>query len=566
MREQVPIFNTSGFEIEIVPMRADLTEAVRPVMLALLGAVGFVLLIACANVSNLLLVRAATREREIAVRAALGGSRGRILRQLLVESVMLSLAGGVLGLALAQGGIELLLSLRPADVPRIGDVSIDLAVLGFTLLAAMAAAVLFGIVPALKASRPELVASLKERGGGSGVERQRTFRNGLVIGEVALSVVLLIGAGLLIRSFVALQRVEPGFESENVLTFNVPLPFARYTTPEQRSTFSLQLKERLEALPGVRSAGAGFPVPLATNAPFSGRYGTEEALADESFFRQADYRAVLPGYFETLGTRLLAGRTFTTADVVDSAAVVLVDELLAERTWPGEAAVGQRFLVRVTSTEPQWVEVIGVVEHQRATDLARDGREAVYFHDGFMGGFANFTWAVKSEVPPEGLVSQVRAAVAELDPAVPVADVATMEAHVVEAMAPTRFALALIGVFGTLALALAAVGLYGVLAYVVRQRTREIGVRVAFGAERGDILKLVVGQGMLLTLGGLAAGLVAAFWLTRFMSGLLVDVAPTDPITFAGTALVFAGVAALAAGLPALAATRVDPAVALREE
>lgn len=335
--------------------------------------------------------------------------------------------------------------------------------------------------------------------------------------------------------------------------------------PEGRTNFVLQLKERFEAIPGVTSVSAAFALPLEDRL-FAGRYGSEEALTDESRYGQADYRVVLPDYLETMGTRLLAGRTFTRADFADSARVVLVDDMLARKLWPDRSPVGERMLIRMTTLEPQWVDVIGVVERQRSQSLARDGRETVYFTDRYSGGFGNHRWAVRSGIDPTALTAQVRNAVAGLDPQLPVADVRTLSEFVDEAMAGTRFALVLIGVFAVTAMVLAAVGLYGVLAYVVRQRTPEIGVRMAFGAETSSILRLVVKQGAVLTGFGLAIGLVAAFWLTRFMSSLLVSVKPTDPITFAAIAAMFSAVALLAAYIPARRATRVDPVVALREE
>jgi putative ABC transport system permease protein len=565
IREEDQLSETSGYYVRITPMQRDITQHVRPLVLALLGAVGFVLLIACANVSNLLLVRASAREREVAIRSALGGDRGRLIRQMLVESGVLALAGGVVGLALAWGGIQLLLALRPADLPRLEAVGIDFIVLVFTLLAALGAALLFGIIPALQASKPHLADSLGERGQTSARTKQRLVRNGIVVLEVALSLVLLIGAGLMVRSFVELQRVRPGFNPENLLTFGVQLPFARYQEAEQRANFVRTLDERIESLPGVESTSAAFPLPL-DGVFSSGRYGTEEALTDETAYGQADYRFVLPDYFETMETRLLAGRTFNEADFADSAAVVLIDRRLAELTWPGESPVGKRMLIRVTTNDAQWVEVIGVVEHQRSQTLAADGRETVYFTTRYVGDPGGLIWMVRSVIPPERLADQIRAAVAEMDPLLPLADVRTMAEYVNEARAPTRFALILIGVFSVVALVLAAVGLYGVISYVVRQRTAEIGVRIAFGAESGKILGLVLRQGLTLTAMGLAVGLVAAFWVTRFMESLLVGIAPSDPVTFAGIAVLFVAIATAACLVPARRAARVDPVVALREE
>ncbi|HEX9887621.1 MAG TPA: ABC transporter permease [Longimicrobiales bacterium] len=563
LRSLDAVWETSGYAIEVAPLGRDLTATARPVIWALMGAVAFVLLIACANVSNLLLVRASTRARELAVRAALGGSRWRILRQLLSESVLLALAGAVLGLVLARVGISVLLALQPGDLPRINDVTIDGGVLGFTFLAALAAAVLFGAAPALQASRVDLAESLKDRGRTAALTASRLLRNGVVVVEVALSVVLLVGAGLMVRSFASLQRVDPGFEPEGLLTFGVSLPFASYPDARERAQFANRLQERLEGLPGVEAATGAFPMPL-TDVLFNSRWGLEEALTDPQAFRQADYHSVLPGFFETLRMELVAGRTFTHADNVDSTGVVLVDRKLAEIAFPGRSAVGERILIRLTTPEPEWVEIVGVVENRRHGSLAEEGRETVYFTDVYSGSFGNLTWAVRGGGDPGALARAVREEVATLDPGVPVSDVRPMTDFVRDQMASTRFTLVLIAVFGALAWVLAAVGLYGVLAYVVRQRTAEIGVRMAFGAQAGSILKLVVGQGMALAGAGVAVGLLAAFNLTRLMSSFLVGVEPTDPATFAIISGAFVVVAGVACWLPARRAARTDPAEALR--
>ncbi len=555
---------SAGFRARVEPYQRDLTAEVRPAILALMGAVVFVLLIACANVSNLLLVRATTRQKELAVRAAMGGSRGRLIRQMFVESGVLAALGAVLGVGIAYLAIELLLVLQPEDLPRIGEVGLNGTVLGFTALAAAAAAVIFGAIPALQGTRVDLATSLRDRAGEGLTRVQRMLRNGVVVAEVALSVVLLVGAGLMVRSFAELQRVEPGYDPEHLLTFDIQLPAARYPDPADAYNFFTQLERRLEALAGARSASGAIPFPLADLA-LQGRYGTERALEDDSYFRQADYRIVHPGYFETMGTRLIAGRTFTAADEADSAAYVVVDRKLAEATWPGESAVGRPLWIRLTSNEPERMEVIGVVEHQRAQTLAEDGRETVYIPRRY-AGFPGMTWAVRTTGDPVALAPQVRALVREMDPLLPVAQLRTMESYVTEDMAQTRFSLILIGVFGLGALALAAVGLYGVLAYLVRRRTREIGIRMAFGAPTGKIRWLVVGRGMGLAAVGIVAGLGGALVLTQLMESMLVNVTPTDPLTFASIAGVFAAVAALACWVPAWRATRVDPVGALSAE
>jgi putative ABC transport system permease protein len=386
----------------------------------------------------------------------------------------------------------------------------------------------------------------------------------VVVVEVALSLVLLIGAGLMVRSFVELTNVSPGYDADGVITFTASAPFGTYPQAIDRSNFNLELQRRLEALPGVERAASAFPLPLTGNL-FNGRYGPEEALTDPEAFGQAAYRAVTPGYFEAMGTRLVAGRTFSEADNADSATVVVVDDKLAEIMWPDGGAIGERFLIRATTPDPQWVEVIGVVEHQRAEDLASVGTETVYFTDRYIGSFGG-NWAVKSGADPLALVGAIRATVAEIDPNVPVADVRLMQTYLDEAMGPTRFALTLISVFGVIALVLASIGLYGVLSFVVKQRTAEIGVRMAFGAESGSILKLVVGQGLTLAGAGVLLGLLVAVPVTGVMDSMLVGVTPTDPLTFGGISLIFVLVATVACYLPARRATYVDPVTALREE
>jgi putative ABC transport system permease protein len=555
----------SGWRADVMLLHDDLTREARPIVLALLGAVGFVLLIACANVSNLLLVRASSREREMAVRAALGGSRGRLIREGLAESLVLAVAGAALGTALAAGGIRLLLALQPEDIPRLATVRIDGAVLGYTALAALVAALLFGMLPALQSSRADLSRALRDRGVSSGARRQGALRSAVVVLEVALSLVLLIGTGLMLRSFEALRNVDPGFEPEGVLTFSVPLANARYPTTEHRWTFGRQLRERLASIPGVQSVAAAFPLPLAGEV-MNGPYGPMEAAADPDLFLQADIRIVTPGYFEAMGTRLVAGRLFTEPDMADSMAIAIVDRTLAETIWPGENAVGRQMMMRYWTPEPMAVEVIGVVEHQRNGSLAEEGRATVYYLDRVVGGLGTLSYVVRTAGDPSSLVAAVRRELAGLDPLLPMADVRPMTAYVQDAIGGTRFALVLTGVFSATALVLASIGLYGVLAFAVRQRTAEIGIRRAFGASTRTILRMVVGQGLALALGGVVAGLLAALALTRVLESQLVGVAATDPATFAAVAAIFLVIATLACAIPALRAARVDPLVALRED
>jgi putative ABC transport system permease protein len=554
----------AGYAMRVEPLRADLTAHVRPVLTAFYGAVVFVLLIACANASNLLLVRASGRSRELAVRAALGGRRERLARQMLVESGLLALLGGGLGVVLAAAGIELLLALSPDSLPRITTAEIDGVVLGFTFGVAVATTLLFGALPAVQGSRFDLADALRDRSQGRAAGRQGLVRNLVVVGEAALSLVLLVATGLMLRSFVDLTRVDPGFEAEGVLTFGAAIPFGRYPEASQRADFTRALQAGLEGLPGVLAVSQVVALPLS-GTPFNGRYGPEEALTDPEAFRQATYRAVLPGYFEAMGTRLLAGRAFSDADQADSASVVLIDEKLAERLWPNASPIGERFLVRATTPDPVPVEVIGVVEHQRSESLATEGMETVYFTERYMGSVGG-TWVVKASGDPLGLLPRVREEMRALDPDVPVADVRLMREYVDEAMSQTRFTLVVITVFALTALLLAAVGLYGVLAVTVRQRRAEIGVRMAFGARRGSIAKLVLGHGLSLTAAGIALGLPVALATTGVLESMLVGVTPSDPLTIGTVSALFLGVATLACWLPVRRATAVDPVTALREE
>jgi len=555
---------TAGYAIRVEPLHSDLTAHVRPVLGALFGAVVFVLLIACANVSNLLLVRASGRSRELAVRAALGGPRERLVRQMLIESGLVALIGGALGVLVAAAGIELLLALQPEDLPRIGSVRIDAVVLAFTFGVAAVTTLLFGVLPAARASRVDLADSLRDRSAAAASGGHRMLRNLVVAGEAALSLVLLVGTGLMLRSFIELTRVEPGFEAEGVLTFAAAIPFGRYPDADQRADFNRLMQERLESLPGVSSASLVIALPLDGQL-FNGRYGTEEALSDPELFRQATYRAALPGYFETMGTRLLAGRTFSDADQADSASVVVIDDKLAEMLWPGVSPVGRTLYVRAVTPDPVPVEVIGVVEHQRSETLAAEGPETIYFTDRYLGSVGG-TWVVKAGTDPLALVPAIRDEIGALDADVPLADVRPMSDYVADAMTQTRFTLSVIAVFGLTALLLAAVGLYGVLAVAVRQRTTEIGVRMAFGAERGSIARMVLGHGLTLTAAGIALGLPIALATTGVLESLLVGVAPSDPLTIGAVSLLFLAVAALACWLPVRRATAVDPVAALREE
>jgi putative ABC transport system permease protein len=551
IRKTDTILQNADFQLQLEPLHKCLVAEVRPAILALTGAVIFLLLIACVNMANLLLVRASLRQRELAVRAALGGSWWRLIRQMLAEALLLAGAGTLLGLGLAWFGIRLLLAIAPANLPRLDSIAIDPVVLAYTALIGLAAALIFGIAPALRAARPDVLNILRASGRTGGLGSGQRVRNIVVIAEVALSFVLLIGSGLMIRSFISLQRIELGYDPDNLLTFQLLGSSVRQ--PQERASFVRELRGRLEALPGVDSVTAAYPFPLAARFGTL-RWGMGEALSDPSKFQAADWQVVLPGYFEALRTSLIAGRTFTEADNSSERKVVIIDQFLAAKAFPNESAVGKPILTRFLTPEPEWVEVIGVVGHQRQTALTEPGREQIYFTDGFRGnGFATY-WAIRTKGDPALSAEEIRAEVAKFRSNLLVAEMQPMAALVKRAQAGTRFSLLLIGIFAAIASLLAGVGLYGVLSNVVRQRTAEIGVRMALGATPGNIFKLVVGHGLRLSLVGIAGGMVAAFGLTRAMTSILVGVKATDPVTFAGTAVLFLIIAAI------------DPTIALRDE
>ena len=558
------IARTADFHARLEPMQAHLVSAVRPAILALMGAVIFLLLIACANVANLMLVRVSLRERELAVRTAMGGSWLRLVRQMLVESLVLAAVGTVMGIALAAFGISQLRQIAPASLPRLDSVQLNFGVLSFSALAGLAAAAIFGLVPALRSTRPDVITVLRASGRSSNLSGATLLRNCVVVAEVALSFVLLIGSGLMFRSFLALQRIDPGFDAHHLLTFQVFAPVGR-TTNEQRAASQRQLHDRLSSIPGVQGATAAFPFPLTGNfSPI--RWGLEPALADPSKYQAVDFQVVLPGYFAAMRTPILEGREFTDADNVPGRLQVIVDQVLAAKAFPRQSAIGKRILARLTTPEPQWFEIIGVAAHQRQSSLADPGREQMYFTDAYINSGVANRWALRTAGDPAQLAGAVRSEIARINPKLLVSDMEPMESVVAKAQAGTKFSLLLIGVFATVAALLAGVGLYGVLSTVVRQRTAEIGVRMALGAAPGSIFSLVVGQGLRLSTIGIGAGLVAALALTRVMTTMLVGVRATDPVTYIAMAVLFFGIAALACWIPAWRASALDPTVALRDE
>jgi predicted permease len=532
----------------------------------LLGAVGLVLLIACANLSNLLLARATTRSKEISVRTALGATRWMIVRQLLAESVLLATVGAIAGLALAAWGIKFLTALAPADLPRITESGLNLQVLIFTALVALFTGILFGLVPALQAAKPELATSLKE-GGRSGTETlgRSRLRSVLIVAETALAIVLLVGAGLLLRSLVGLGRVDPGFAKDHVITFGLDLP-GRYGHPE-RVAFYRSLLEQIRATPGVRSASAAFPLPMSAD-DVNTSFDVEGRPMRQSERPVTTLHIIDRDYFHTLGVPLLSGREFTPQDDAKGATpVVIISQRLAKQVFPGEDAVGRRIKPGISSGdsgEPMRV-IVGVVG-----DVKGEGVGAPAILESYVPyaqlSFAPMSVLVRTQVPPGSMVPTLTGEVQSLDRTLPLLHVKTMDEYVDDSIVGTRFEAFLLGAFGILAFLLTAVGLYGVISYTVAQRTREMGIRLALGADRNAILAMVVKNGTLLAGAGVVIGLAAAFLLTRLMASLLFGVGPKDPITFFCVPVVLIMVAILASYIPARRAAKVDPMVALRYE
>jgi putative ABC transport system permease protein len=557
----------SSWGLLLTPLDEFVVGKIRTALWILLGAVLFVLLIACANVANLTLARSAVRQREIAVRTALGASRWRVVRQLLTESVLLSLVGGGLGLLLAMWGVDLLLKLNGSKIPRAAEIGLDSRVVLFTLGVSLLTGVVFGLAPAFQTSDVNLHDTLKEGGRSGKTGVRRGVRNALVVAEMSFAVVLLVGAGLLIRSFVELQQVSPGFEPRGVLAMQVSLPQNKYADANARALFGRRTLEQLRALPGVKSAGTTTSLPLS-GANQSGSFTIEgrPQVPGEDFPHGSRWLAS-EDYFETMGIRLVRGRFFDAHDTADAQPVAIVDETLARKYWGTEDPVGKRISFEGPDNHPRWREVIGLVGHVRNEGLEGESRGEYYApYAQATGGGPNLFIVVRTDGDPASLAPSVRGAIASVDRDLPVFRVATMEQMVSDSLAQRRFSMLLFGIFAALALVLAVVGLYGVMSYAVAQRTHEIGLRMALGAQGSDVLRMVVGQGMGLVAVGLGIGLLGALALTRLMSSLLYGVSAADPLTYAGIAILLGAVALLASYVPARRATKVDPMVALRYE
>src|SRR6266542_421501 len=550
----------------IEPTLEALVGDIRPALLILLGAVGCVLLIACANVANLLLARAMVRHKEMAIRSALGASRLRVVRQLLTESVLLSLAGGALGLLLAVWWSDLLVTLGKQNIPRALQVGLDWRVLGFTLLVSVFTGVVFGLVPAIHSSKTELTEALKEggRGSGEGARRNR-IRGVLVVSELAIAVVLLVGAGLLIQSLWRLQLVSPGFESQNLLTFVVGIPEVKYPT-EKQAQFYRDLVARVESLPGVRSASSVIPLPLNGDA-FSISFETEGRPVAKGNQPSADFFAIGDGYFKTLGVSVLQGRDFNGRDNKQAPPVIIVNQAFARKFFPNEDPIGKRIKpgISTDTDKPAMREIVGVVSDVRNRNLSSELR-AGYFVPAAQIPFNQMTMVVRTTNDPHIVITAVQNEVHAMDRELPVFNVNTMDEYIAATVAAPRFNATLLVIFSAVALVLTIVGLYGVMSYSVAQRTNEIGIRMALGAQTRDVMRLIVSQGFKLVLVGLAIGLAGAFALMRVIASLLFGVTTKDPLTFAAVAVLLAVVALLACYIPARRATRLDPLSALRYE
>ena len=570
LRQQFPNMFSPGERAHLDPLRSFFAKSAGPAPLLMFGGVGLVLLIACANVANLMLARSATRQREMAVRSAIGASRGRIVRQLLTESVVLAMIGGACGVAACYGAFGGILSLVPAEISHVGAYKIDGMVLAFAFLLSVATGIIFGLAPAVGASKVNLNGSLKEASARSGAGGGR-IRSGLASSELAISLVLLIGAALTIQSLARLMRTPSGFDPSNVLTFRVALSGESYGAAEKRAAFFKQAIERLSTLPGVQAAGLTDTVPsVDTGSDMLFSMENEFGAPGGAEAHDADIRVISPDYFRTLRVPLVRGRTFSESDNASNTPVVVINEAIAKALWPGHDPIGHRLWIGKpmgpSAAEPAPRQIVGIVSDMRQDSLADPPAPAMYIPYEQTKYTDSECFVLRTVHAPLLAVPDVRDALRAIDPEIPLTEMNTLRNVVSESLTDWRFHAILLGIFGALALVIAAVGVYGVISYSVAQRTHEIGVRMALGAERRNILRLVIGQGLTLAGIGIVAGIAAALGLTRLMASLLYGVSASDPLTFAGVAMLLVVVALAACYVPARRAMKVDPMVALRYE
>lgn len=567
LEQEFPQTN-SGLGSNVVPLHTQIVGDVRGVLFTLLGAVGFVLLIACTNVANLMLARATQRGREIAIRAAVGASRRRLIRQLLTESLLLSTVGGLAGLAISVWAVDLFIKLSPGDIPRLSEASVDLRLLGFTLLVSLLTGVGFGLLPAFQATRTNLNSWLKEAGTKASQGRQRrNVRNILVVTEIALAQVLLVGAALVAISYVRITQINPGFNPDRVLTAKIAPSTKKYPDPRSRGRFYTNVLDHLRSLPGVESVGMVMNLPLtgsSMNRGFHGE-GRPEPKPDENV--TMDYQVVSPGYFSALEIPIKRGRGLSEADSETSERVIVINQAMARRYWPTEDPIGKRMAIGESSKDTSWRTIVGIVgdiRHASLSEAAVPTAFIAYRQD--LESWPRMGFAIKAKADAASLASEVRKELAAIDPAQPVYAVEPLEKLLQTSVAQRRFIMLLLGSLSSIALTLAMVGIYGVISFSVSERTREIGIRMALGARAADVLSMVLGQGMRVALVGIAIGLGAALALTRLLSSLLFEVSPTDLRTFSIVAALLGAVALFACYIPARRATKVDPLVALRYE
>src|SRR5215813_2207038 len=571
LANQYPDTN-ARWNVRVAPLLEDAVSEIRPSLLLLLGAVAFVLLIACANVANLLLARAAVRQKEIAVRTALGASRWRIVRQLLTESLLLSLAGSIIGLTLASWGLKIMMAMANIFWPRVMDISLDVRILAFTTAITLLTGLSFGMVPALQVSKPNLNEMLKAAGRGSTEGgRRRLVRNTLVVFEVAISLVLLVGAGLLMKSFIGLQKVDPGFDPKNALTVSISLPERKYPEIDQQAAFYSRLIEKVSALPGVQAMGVASTVPFS-DAHWGGAFGRGfriegRAGAQAGNVEGASYYSVSPHYFRAMGIPLLRGRLFTEFDTKGAPRVAIINSTMANRYFPNEDPIGKRIqLTSMFDNGPEiYREIVGIVGDVRSNGLDQETPPQTY-EPYTQEPFPFMTLVARTAGDPTSLNEAIRREVLQLDKEQPIFSSETLDRLVATSICQRRFSMMLFTVFAAAAIALASVGFYGVMSYAVTQRTHEVGIRMALGAQRRDVVGLILRQGLWLTLSGIAIGLIAAWAATRLLINLLYGVSATDLPTFAGISLLLIGVTLLACYIPARRATKVDPMAALRSE